>query len=75
MHYTPAWIADTSGGTFLLLTSSPISGWSFTDGSPPTDPKPWTYQVRATRLVTTGSGSFHNLSQGAFVIINQENHE
>lgn len=46
----------------------PITGRSFTDLTPPPGPK--LYQVRAARLLTTGSGMFTNLSQAAFLEVN-----
>ena len=36
----------------------------------PAPPGPKMYQVRAAKLITTGSGSFTNLSQGIFVNLN-----
>ena len=41
---------------------------TFSDPAPPVGQK--VYQVRALQLVTTGSGSFTNLSQGIFVTVN-----
>lgn len=51
-------------GPFELLTPQPLEATSFTDKDPPSGKK--LYQVKATRLTVTGSGSFHNLSQGIF---------
>ena len=61
---------DTSfeGSFGNRLTPNPISSTTFTDSSAPTGQK--VYQVRALKLLTTGSGSFTNLSQGVFVIAN-----
>jgi hypothetical protein len=50
--------------TKLGITSST----TFTDNPAPAGPK--MYQVRGARLITTGSGSFTNLSQGIFVNVN-----
>ncbi|HVV73861.1 MAG TPA: fibronectin type III domain-containing protein, partial [Verrucomicrobiae bacterium] len=56
-----------SAGTntsFTRLTTTPISGTSFADANPPASP---TYMVRAVKLETSGSGSYYNASQGAFL--------
>jgi hypothetical protein len=54
-------------GTWTRITSSAISGTSFTDTSaPPSQGVTYQYQVRAMKLKTTSSGSFNNLSQAAF---------
>ena len=55
--------ADRSG-PFTRLTSDPVSGTSWTDPQPPAEA---VYQVRAIRLETSSTGSYHNNSQGAFV--------
>jgi hypothetical protein len=55
-------------GDFIRL-SAPIASFTFTDNSPPSGAK--TYAVRAAKLVTTGSGSFTNLSQSIFATVNQ----
>jgi hypothetical protein len=52
-------------GSWIRLTPNPIAETSFTDASAPSGPK--MYQVRAAKLVTTGSGSYTNLSQGIFL--------
>ncbi len=55
-------------GDFLRLSQA-INSLSYTDSSPPAGQK--MYQLRAAKLVTTGSGSFTNLSQGVFTTVNQ----
>ena len=55
-------------GSFNRLTSVPIAASIFSDVSPPSGPKH--YQVRALKLISTGSGTFTNLSQGNFVYTN-----
>jgi hypothetical protein len=55
-------------GDFIKL-SGPIAQFTFTDNSRPSGAK--MYAVRAARLVTTGSGSFTNLSQCVFTTVNQ----
>ncbi|MBI4662681.1 MAG: FG-GAP repeat protein [Verrucomicrobia bacterium] len=52
-------------GPWLRLTPTPVTGTNFSELFPPYGPK--LYQVRAARLVATGSGSYTNLSQGVFV--------
>jgi len=55
-------------GPFDQLTAHPQHDTTFTDPTPPRGQK--LYQVRASGLVTTGSGSFTNLSQGIFISVN-----
>ncbi len=55
-------------GDFLKLSQA-LTATSFTDNSPPAGQK--MYQVRAAKLITTGSGSFTNLSQAVFITVNQ----
>ncbi|MBI2949284.1 MAG: VCBS repeat-containing protein [Verrucomicrobia bacterium] len=51
-------------GPWKRLTSAPVTATRFTDAAAPTGPK--LYQVRALKLVETGSGTYTNLSQGVF---------
>jgi len=55
------------GGPFARLTSSLVTGNTFTDTT--TSTNTYTYMVRAVTLQTTPSGSYYNASQGAFVTI------
>ena len=55
------------GGDFLKISQG-ITTFSFTDNSPPAGQK--TYAVRTAKLVTTGSGSYTNLSQSVFATVN-----
>ena len=55
-------------GDFLKHSAS-LSAFTFTDNAPPAGSK--MYAVRAAKLLTTGSGSFTNLSQSAFATVNQ----
>lgn len=57
--------AGAPTGDFVRLTSSPVSGTSFTDNSAETGTH--TYMVRAIKLETTPSGTYYNASQGVFV--------
>ncbi len=50
-------------GQFVRLTSTPISGTSFTDPGYATGT---TYMVRAVKLERSGSGTYFNGSQGVF---------
>ena len=52
------------GGPFVRLTPQPVAGTAFADASPL--PGTATYLVRAVALKTGPSGSYYNLSQGAF---------
>lgn len=56
--------AASAEGPFTRLSSSPVSGTSFTDSSAPGGSS--VYMVRAIKLQTTPSGSYFNPSQGAF---------
>lgn len=51
-------------GSWTKLTSVPLVPTQYTDEAAPSGSK--LYQVRALKLVETGSGSFTNLSQGIF---------
>ncbi|HVM47369.1 MAG TPA: hypothetical protein VMU04_05045 [Candidatus Acidoferrum sp.] len=51
------------GGSFRRLTSSPVTGTSYLDRSPEPGAE---YMVRALKLQTSASGSYYDLSQGAF---------
>lgn len=56
--------AASPEGPFTRLTPTPLTTTSYTDSRPAAGAA--TYQVRALKLVTTGSGSYTNLSQGKF---------
>jgi hypothetical protein len=56
--------AASAAGPFTRLTTSPVVGSNWTDPLPLRGPA--VYMVRALRLETTPSGSYWNLSQGAF---------
>jgi hypothetical protein len=56
-------------GDFLRLTADPLTNPSYTDSSAPSGQN--TYQVRALKALTTGSGSFTNMANGMFITINQ----
>src|SRR5581483_11146545 len=58
--------APNPEGPFERLTSRPITATTFTDPRPEHAP---TYLVRALKLELSGSGSYHNLSQGAFISV------
>ena len=51
-------------GPFTRLTDAPVQGTSWIDPAPPAGA---VYQVRAIRLETSPTGSYHNNSQGIFV--------
>ena len=57
--------AATPAGTFSRLTTSLISGISFSDTNVSLN-IPYTYMVRAIKLQTTPSGTYFNPSQGIF---------
>jgi hypothetical protein len=52
-------------GPWLRITQHPISETKYNPNSVPLGSAVW-YQVRAAKMITTGSGSFINLSQGLF---------
>ena len=62
--------ATNTLGPFERITSEVATGLSFTDSPPAT--AAYTYMVRAVKLETSGSGSYFNASQGAFVTVNND---
>jgi hypothetical protein len=60
--------AFNSPTNFTKLTPNPISANSFTDSF--TNQNAKVYQVRVVNKLTTGSGSFTNLSTGVFITVN-----
>ncbi len=54
----------SAAGPFTKLTGSPITATNFTDPNAATGN--YTYQIRAIKLETSGSGTYFNSSQGAF---------
>jgi hypothetical protein len=60
--------ANGTAGPFARLTWTPITTSVFSDASSPPGPK--LYRVRAIKIISTGSGSFTNLSQGSFIQAN-----
>jgi hypothetical protein len=52
-------------GPFDRITATPLATPNFTDSSPPSGPL--LYMIRALQRVTTGSGSYTNISQGVFI--------
>jgi hypothetical protein len=63
--------SPSPNGYFTRITSSPISGTTFTDFSAARGTN--AYMVRALKLETNGSGTFTNISQGTLAIINASN--
>ncbi|HXG47311.1 MAG TPA: C25 family cysteine peptidase, partial [Methylomirabilota bacterium] len=59
--------ATSTAGPFTRLTGSPVSGTTFLDTSVLSGNH--TYMVRAVKLETAASGSYHNASQGIFQVI------
>lgn len=56
--------SSTPYGTFEVMNSTPVNGTSYADNTPYEGTN--YYMVRAVKLQQTPSGSFYNLSQGAF---------
>ncbi|MFT4844055.1 MAG: hypothetical protein ACJA0V_003770 [Planctomycetota bacterium] len=56
--------AAQSAGPFTRVTATPITGTTYINSSPLVGPQ--TYMVRALRLEATPTGSYWNMSQGAF---------
>ena len=56
-----------NNGTFERLTTAPINALTYTDAG--LSSGTYKYMLRAVELKTSGSGSFHNASQGIFVDI------
>jgi len=57
--------ASVPAGPFSRLTSSLVTGTTFTDAA--SSSNAFTYMVRAVKLQTTPSGTYSNASQGIFV--------
>jgi hypothetical protein len=56
--------SSSSSGPFTRVTSSPVSGTSYSDTVPAAGS--YTYVVRAVKLENTSSGTYYNPSQGIF---------
>ncbi|HRI13169.1 MAG TPA: hypothetical protein PLX89_09195 [Verrucomicrobiota bacterium] len=65
-YYVYRSTSGLDGFSSPLNSSSPVDGCSYIDSGAPANA---TYQVRATKLQITGSGSFWNLSQGTFITV------
>jgi hypothetical protein len=57
--------SDNPDGPYTLLNASAVSATTYTDTSAPTNGTPY-YMVRATKLESTPSGTYWNLSTGTF---------
>jgi alpha-tubulin suppressor-like RCC1 family protein len=61
---------NSASGTFTRLTTAgPVSGTTYSDSSVTSGAH--TYMVRARKLEKSGSGKYHNLSQGIFCVASQ----
>jgi hypothetical protein len=60
--------SSSPDGPFTRLSPAALDLRTFTDNAAPRGRK--TYQVRALKLTSTGSGSFTNISQAAWVSLN-----
>jgi hypothetical protein len=63
--------AGSSSGPFTRLTSSLVTGTSYSDFS--ATPGSYSYMVRAVKLQTTPSGTYFNPSQGIYANVNVSN--
>jgi hypothetical protein len=61
--------AANSAGPFTRISSSLVSGTSFTDANVPSGD--YTYMVRAVKKESTSSGTYFNASEGIFIAISQ----
>src|SRR2546421_956882 len=61
--------ASGATGPFARLTSSPVSGTSFSDPRISLATATYTYMVRAIKLESTSSGTYFNPGQGVFVTV------
>ena len=59
--------SNSRAGVYELLSSSPLTGTTFSDKNPLIDTN--AYMVRAVKLETTPSGSYYNLSSGTRSVI------
>ncbi len=57
--------ATSAAGPFTRVTATPVTSTSFNDSSAPAGT--YTYMVRALKVERSGSGTYTNASQGAFV--------
>jgi hypothetical protein len=55
--------ASSANGAYTRLTSSPVTGTSYTDSSSSSSAS---YMVRAVKLETAASGTYYNAAQGVF---------
>lgn len=62
--------SDQPSGPFERLTATPITGTAYTDAASTNGG--CAYMVRAIKLETSGSGTYFNASQGAFVQVNSQ---
>ncbi len=62
--------ASSATGSYTRLTASPITATNYTDNNATSGA---TYQVRAVKLETSGSGSYYNASQAAFYTVGGTN--
>ena len=58
--------AERANGPFVRLTTAPVTLNTFADAHPEPGSS---YMVRGLKLETSGSGSYYNLSQGAFITL------
>ena len=61
--------SGAAGGRYQRLTASPLNSTSFSHSA---GQGVHHYMVRAIKLESTGSGTFYNPSQGAFVMVNKD---
>jgi hypothetical protein len=61
--------ASSRAGPFLRITPGAVTATSFTDTAPPAGNK--VYLIRGLKLTQSGSGSYTNISHGAFTGIVQ----
>ena len=62
--------ASSSNGNYTRLTSSPVTGTSFSDSNATAGA---TYMVRAIKLETAASGTYYNAAQGVFYTVGGTN--
>jgi hypothetical protein len=63
--------SDSATGPFTRLTSNYITDTTYTDLSVQPIDKAYYYIVKSVKLETSASGSYYNLSQGNFIVVDQ----
>ena len=72
VYRTPL-VSGTLSGPATRLTTTLVTGTTYTDTDPTAGTGQWSYMVRAVRLETTGAGTYYNASLGASQTVDMTN--